>query len=117
MTGLLSRPSTSFSLRVSNDADDRDKSPGMTNFDAWHSFRTPVASDGRRCASSSLSANPLGARAVDDPLERANLKERHKDVYDRMVAAWQAWNASMLPEVAERVAMTALQARRMPVPG
>ena len=38
---------------------------------------------------------------VEDPLERANLKERHKDVYDRLVAEWQAWNASMLPEVAE----------------
>ena len=38
---------------------------------------------------------------VEDPLERGNLKERHKDVYDRIVAEWQAWNASMLPEVAE----------------
>jgi hypothetical protein len=38
---------------------------------------------------------------VEDPLERGNLKERHKDVYDRIVAGWQAWNASMLPEVAE----------------
>ena len=38
---------------------------------------------------------------VEDPLERANLKERHKDVYDRIVAEWQAWNASMLPEIAE----------------
>jgi hypothetical protein len=38
---------------------------------------------------------------VEDPLERANLKERHKDIYDRIVAEWQAWNASMLPEIAE----------------
>jgi arylsulfatase A-like enzyme len=38
---------------------------------------------------------------VEDPLERANLKERHKEVYDRIVAKWDAWNASMLPEVAE----------------
>jgi arylsulfatase A-like enzyme len=38
---------------------------------------------------------------VEDPLERSNLKERHKDVYEQMVAEWQAWNASMLPEVAE----------------
>jgi arylsulfatase A-like enzyme len=35
---------------------------------------------------------------VDDPLERANLKERRKDIYDRMAAQWLAWNASMLPE-------------------
>ncbi len=35
---------------------------------------------------------------VDDPMERANLKTRRKDVYDRMVAEWHAWNATMLPE-------------------
>jgi arylsulfatase A-like enzyme len=38
---------------------------------------------------------------VEDPLERGNLKERRKDVYERLVAEWQAWNASMLPEIAE----------------
>ena len=38
---------------------------------------------------------------VEDPLERANLKELYKDVYERLVAEWQAWNASMLPEIAE----------------
>ena len=34
---------------------------------------------------------------VRDPMERANLKDRHKDVYDRLVAEWKVWNASMLP--------------------
>jgi arylsulfatase A-like enzyme len=34
---------------------------------------------------------------VQDPMERANLKERHKDVYDRIIAEWSEWNASMLP--------------------
>ena len=38
---------------------------------------------------------------VDDPLERANLKERQKDVYDRLVAKWLEWNQTMLPEVDE----------------
>ena len=38
---------------------------------------------------------------AEDPLERANLKERNKDIYDRLVAEWQVWNASMLPEIAE----------------
>ncbi len=38
---------------------------------------------------------------VDDPMERANLKERRKDVYDRIVAGWHEWNATMLPEVDE----------------
>lgn len=32
-----------------------------------------------------------------DPMERANLKERHKDVYDRLVADWGDWDATMLP--------------------
>jgi len=31
-------------------------------------------------------------------MERANLKERRKDIYDRLVAEWNAWNATMLPE-------------------
>ncbi len=33
-----------------------------------------------------------------DPMERANLKDRHRDVYDRLTAEWDAWNAQMLPE-------------------
>jgi arylsulfatase A-like enzyme len=36
-----------------------------------------------------------------DPMERANLKERRKDVYDQLVAKWLDWNATMLPEVDE----------------
>jgi arylsulfatase A-like enzyme len=38
---------------------------------------------------------------VDDPMERANLKERRKDVFDRITAEWYEWNASMLPEIDE----------------
>ena len=38
---------------------------------------------------------------VDDPMERANLKTRHKDVYERLVAEWSEWNEAMLPEVNE----------------
>jgi arylsulfatase A-like enzyme len=38
---------------------------------------------------------------VDDPMERANLKERHKDIYDRLVQDWFAWNATMLTEIDE----------------
>jgi hypothetical protein len=34
-------------------------------------------------------------------MERANLKERRKDVYERLVADWLAWNTAMLPEVNE----------------
>lgn len=36
---------------------------------------------------------------VDDPRERANLQDRRRDVTDRLVAAWHAWNAGMLPEI------------------
>jgi arylsulfatase A-like enzyme len=34
---------------------------------------------------------------VQDPMERANLRERHKDVYDRLVAQWKEWDATMMP--------------------
>jgi hypothetical protein len=38
---------------------------------------------------------------VDDPMERANLKERRRDVYAKLAAEWFEWNATMLPEVDE----------------
>ena len=38
---------------------------------------------------------------VEDPMERANLKERRRDVYDRITAEWYDWNATMLPEIDE----------------
>jgi hypothetical protein len=38
---------------------------------------------------------------VDDPMERANLKVRRKDMYDRIVAEWHEWNTTMLPEIDE----------------
>jgi arylsulfatase A-like enzyme len=38
---------------------------------------------------------------VEDPLERANLKERQKDVYQRLVREWYEWNSLMLPEIKE----------------
>jgi arylsulfatase A-like enzyme len=36
---------------------------------------------------------------VEDPMERANLKERRKDMYAKLVVEWYQWNAAMLPEV------------------
>ena len=38
---------------------------------------------------------------VEDPLERANLNDRRKEVYDGLVAKWFEWNSTMLPEVDE----------------
>ena len=35
---------------------------------------------------------------VTDPLERANLKERHPDVFHRLNTLWEDWNKTMLPE-------------------
>ena len=34
---------------------------------------------------------------VQDPMERANLKDRYRGVYDRLVAQWNEWNSKMLP--------------------
>jgi arylsulfatase A-like enzyme len=34
---------------------------------------------------------------AEDPIERANLNERHRDVYERLVREWSEWNATMLP--------------------
>lgn len=36
---------------------------------------------------------------VEDPMERANLRERMPDVYSRLIAEWATWNAAMLPEI------------------
>ena len=35
---------------------------------------------------------------VEDQLERANLRNRQRDVYQRLVADYETWNATMLPE-------------------
>ena len=48
-----------------------------------------------------IQANTFLFNVVDDPRERANLKHLRKDVFDRMEAAWYAWNATMLPEIAD----------------
>ncbi len=34
---------------------------------------------------------------VEDPMERANLKDRMPEVYAKLVAEYQAWDAKMLP--------------------
>ncbi len=38
---------------------------------------------------------------VEDPLERANLKDREKQTFDRLRHAWFEWNKTMLPETKE----------------
>ena len=38
---------------------------------------------------------------VEDPMERANLKERRKDIFSKLIAEWLEWNSDMLPEIDE----------------
>src|ERR1051326_2689932 len=48
-----------------------------------------------------IAQNTFLFNVVEDPMERANLKERRRDTYDRLVKEWHAWNTTMLPEVDE----------------
>jgi arylsulfatase A-like enzyme len=45
-----------------------------------------------------IGDNQFLFNVVEDPLERANLKDIHPDVHKRMAADYEAWNATMLPE-------------------
>jgi len=45
-----------------------------------------------------INENTFLFNVVADPLERANLKNRQPEVFKRMVADYNAWNATMLPE-------------------
>ncbi len=45
-----------------------------------------------------IRENTFLFNVVSDPLERANLKERQPQVYKRLVAEYDAWNGTMLPE-------------------
>jgi arylsulfatase A-like enzyme len=46
-----------------------------------------------------ILGNTFLFNVAEDPLERANLKDRRRDIYDRLEADWRAWNATMLPEL------------------
>ena len=48
-----------------------------------------------------IAGNEFLFNVVDDPLERANLKQRQPDIFRRLVADYEAWNASMLPDIPE----------------
>ena len=45
-----------------------------------------------------IAGNEFLFDVVQDPRERANLKDREKNVFDRLKADWEAWNGTMLPE-------------------
>ena len=46
-----------------------------------------------------IRENTFLFNVVDDPMERANLKDRQTDLYETLSRKWLAWNATMLPEV------------------
>jgi len=45
-----------------------------------------------------IRENTFLFNVVEDPLERANLKNRQPEVYRRLVQDYENWNATMLPE-------------------
>lgn len=45
-----------------------------------------------------IAGNEFLFDVVQDPRERANFKDRKKDVFDRLKSDWEAWNETMLPE-------------------
>src|SRR5215471_11296889 len=45
-----------------------------------------------------IAGNEFLFDVVKDPRERANLKDRNKDVFDRLKNDWAAWNNTMLAE-------------------
>jgi len=54
-----------------------------------------------------IGGNTFLFNVVDDPLERANLKDREPGRYAQLAAAWQAWNATMLPYTPANFSWTA----------
>src|SRR5207302_10903301 len=45
-----------------------------------------------------IAGNEYLFDVVKDPRERANLKARYQDVFDRLKSDWVAWNGTMLAE-------------------
>ena len=45
-----------------------------------------------------IAGNEFLFDVVKDPRERANLKGRNKDVFDRLRNEWETWSGTMLPE-------------------
>src|SRR5262245_21308093 len=45
-----------------------------------------------------IAGNEYLFDVVQDPRERANLKDRRKDVFERLKSDWETWNTAMLPD-------------------
>ncbi len=48
-----------------------------------------------------IKENDFLFNVAEDPLERANLKDRQPEIYAKLKSAWNEWNATMLPELDE----------------
>ena len=48
-----------------------------------------------------IRENTFLFNVADDPMERANLKARRPEIFERLAKDWLAWNATMLPEIPE----------------
>ena len=48
-----------------------------------------------------IKENTFLFNVVEDPMERANLKARHSDIYQRLAREWYNWNTTMPPEIKE----------------
>ena len=46
-----------------------------------------------------IAGNEFLFNVADDPLERANLKARQSDVFQRMIKDYETWEATMLPDM------------------
>ncbi len=46
-----------------------------------------------------IAGNEFLFNVADDPLERANLKRRQPEVFARMIKDYEAWDATMLPDM------------------
>jgi len=46
-----------------------------------------------------INGNEFLFNVVEDPLERANLKERQPEVFQRLKQSWEEWNTTMLPDM------------------
>ena len=60
--------------------------------------RQGIAESPSRHYSKTKHRKPPPQWGKTSPRERANLKDREKDVFDRLKVDWEAWNATMLPE-------------------
>ena len=87
-------------------SDGEDLLPVLTGTRAAASAQAVLALQGRiaarrprrRLEISADRRQRVSVRRGQDPRERANLKDRHKDIFDRLKSDWETWNDSMLPE-------------------